>query len=100
MLAESDYGKKPVHVIRHGIDTTYFYPVTARRKQELRARLLGEVAGDAVVLGSAGGTDFEKGWLDLVAAVASLPRSEEHTSELQSLMRITYAVFCLKKKKK
>src|SRR3546814_1166540 len=28
------------------------------------------------------------------------PRSEEHTSELQSLMRISYAVFCLKKKKK
>src|SRR3546814_10302172 len=30
---------------------------------------------------------------------APLPRSEEHTSELQSLMRISYAVFCLKKKK-
>src|SRR3546814_7587032 len=28
-----------------------------------------------------------------------LPRSEEHTSELQSLMRISYAVFCLKKTK-
>src|SRR3546814_3908621 len=28
-----------------------------------------------------------------------LPRSEEHTSELQSLMRISYAVFCLQKKK-
>src|SRR3546814_6905803 len=28
----------------------------------------------------------------------SSPRSEEHTSELQSLMRISYAVFCLKKK--
>src|SRR3546814_1737411 len=32
--------------------------------------------------------------------VAGSPRSEEHTSELQSLMRISYAVFCLKKKKK
>src|SRR3546814_3837481 len=30
---------------------------------------------------------------------AGLDRSEEHTSELQSLMRISYAVFCLKKKK-
>src|SRR3546814_8235329 len=30
---------------------------------------------------------------------APLGRSEEHTSELQSLMRISYAVFCLKKKK-
>src|SRR3546814_1603716 len=35
------------------------------------------------------------------AALTQLPeRSEEHTSELQSLMRISYAVFCLKKKKK
>src|SRR3546814_5262320 len=32
------------------------------------------------------------------AATASAFRSEEHTSELQSLMRISYAVFCLKKK--
>src|SRR3546814_7872972 len=31
--------------------------------------------------------------------VIYLARSEEHTSELQSLMRISYAVFCLKKKK-
>src|SRR3546814_7279680 len=31
--------------------------------------------------------------------VVGLGRSEEHTSELQSLMRISYAVFCLKKKK-
>src|SRR3546814_5728767 len=31
-------------------------------------------------------------------ALAAHPRSEEHTSELQSLMRISYAVFCLKKK--
>src|SRR3546814_5434268 len=35
---------------------------------------------------------------DLGSFVAE--RSEEHTSELQSLMRISYAVFCLKKKKK
>src|SRR3546814_2618645 len=33
-----------------------------------------------------------------VAAVEPARRSEEHTSELQSLMRISYAVFCLKKK--
>src|SRR3546814_4974026 len=36
---------------------------------------------------------------DLAFGVIRLrPRSEEHTSELQSLMRISYAVFCLKKK--
>src|SRR3546814_4089461 len=33
------------------------------------------------------------------AITQQLDRSEEHTSELQSLMRISYAVFCLKKKK-
>src|SRR3546814_7887260 len=33
------------------------------------------------------------------ALVGAFERSEEHTSELQSLMRISYAVFCLKKKK-
>src|SRR3546814_3700335 len=42
--------------------------------------------------------------LDLFTMISPLPnhpcRSEEHTSELQSLMRISYAVFCLKKKKK
>src|SRR3546814_9833800 len=35
-----------------------------------------------------------------VSSGLASPRSEEHTSELQSLMRISYAVFCLKKKKK
>src|SRR3546814_13709545 len=34
-----------------------------------------------------------------IAIAAAALRSEEHTSELQSLMRISYAVFCLKKKK-
>src|SRR3546814_3617134 len=38
--------------------------------------------------------------VDVVAERGEPLRSEEHTSELQSLMRISYAVFCLKKKKK
>src|SRR3546814_837372 len=50
---------------------------------------------------------FSPQWLEPLAAVlrdlgherAWVVRSEEHTSELQSLMRISYAVFCLKKKK-
>src|SRR3546814_10006115 len=41
---------------------------------------------------------FFPGWRNTVA-LQGLARSEEHTSELQSLMRISYAVFCLKKKK-
>src|SRR3546814_7991847 len=41
------------------------------------------------------GHDIDAGMVDAIIA-----RSEEHTSELQSLMRISYAVFCLKKKNK
>src|SRR3546814_3557340 len=37
--------------------------------------------------------------ITLRAAIRAIARSEEHTSELQSLMRISYAVFCLQKKK-
>src|SRR3546814_3134007 len=37
------------------------------------------------------------GAIPYLAADLGVPRSEEHTSELQSLMRISYAVFCLKK---
>src|SRR3546814_7185482 len=37
-------------------------------------------------------------WQVAEAGLRDRPRSEEHTSELQSLMRISYAVFCLKKK--
>src|SRR3546814_10882343 len=39
----------------------------------------------------------DDGWL--VSQTSEIRRSEEHTSELQSLMRISYAVFCLKKTK-
>src|SRR3546814_13707180 len=42
--------------------------------------------------------EVEQGW-DSFAVENYRKRSEEHTSELQSLMRISYAVFCLKKKK-
>src|SRR3546814_4928669 len=46
--------------------------------------------------------DAGKGFAVVAGEVKALAtqRSEEHTSELQSLMRISYAVFCLKKKKK
>src|SRR3546814_3122485 len=48
-------------------------------------------------------TKFQKDKIALAALIAAQQvrgiRSEEHTSELQSLMRISYAVFCLKKKK-
>src|SRR3546814_14301573 len=39
-------------------------------------------------------------WSEMDDPHGAIQRSEEHTSELQSLMRISYAVFCLKKKNK
>src|SRR3546814_1155553 len=71
----------------------------------------GSFAFDLQVTDSSGGTPAT-GTASYTLAVnaptitltpATLPggtRSEEHTSELQSLMRISYAVFCLKQKKK
>src|SRR3546814_9957420 len=46
-----------------------------------------------------GDSAFNLGASYRVNGINRLGRSEEHTSELQSLMRISYAVFCLKKKK-
>src|SRR3546814_6378168 len=76
----------------------------------VRARKLGEIArrrsGDAdhVVrrAARADGQPAIAGVLELLGAhrQRDVARSEEHTSELQSLMRNSYAVFCLKKKKK
>src|SRR3546814_8200349 len=43
--------------------------------------------------------DLQRGGCAGADQLRVLDRSEEHTSELQSLMRISYAVFCLKKKK-
>src|SRR3546814_6310187 len=52
-----------------------------------------DVASNVGVLAAAGLVGLTgSAWPDII-------RSEEHTSELQSLMRISYAVFCLKKKK-
>src|SRR3546814_6291467 len=49
---------------------------------------------------SAESPDHLSGNYGLLDQIAALERSEEHTSELQSLMRNSYAVFCLKKKNK
>src|SRR3546814_9226831 len=83
---------------------------------QVHVALIGRhrVAGEGAERGEAGLDQHHRGFaLGQVAAVLAdmrrenagcarlvLQRSEEHTSELQSLMRISYAVFCLKKKKK
>jgi len=73
MLLASAYRRVPMHVVRHGIDTDYFSPPDPQEKRELRRRLFGPVPDGLFVLGSSGGTDYDKGWLDLLAAVARLP---------------------------
>src|SRR3546814_1196566 len=55
-----------------------------------------QTADDLAPQSEAALADFRKGYFE---AYFRAWRSEEHTSELQSLMRISYAVFCLKKKK-
>src|SRR3546814_14261279 len=52
------------------------------------------------LLGSSDSPDSASRVAGITGACHGAMRSEEHTSELQSLMRISYAVFCLKKKKR
>src|SRR3546814_1318382 len=73
---------------------------------ELAYRIGRESATDRLLLDTARPADeaaslkrWEKPVLPIGGGVLVKKRSEEHTSELQSLMRISYAVFCLKKKK-
>ena len=72
----STYLKAGVVTIRHGVDTEYFSPVHVEEKLHLRARLLGPGLEHKILLGSAGGTDRSKGWLDLVAGIALLPATQ------------------------
>src|SRR3546814_3993550 len=71
----------------------------------IRAEPGGLSTGQMVEATGLGQSTFSSQLAILVAAGLVVPekrgrqRSEEHTSELQSLMRISYAVFCLKKKK-
>src|SRR3546814_1220613 len=67
-------------------------------------RVLRDKHGDALTLGVGTVLDEAQARDALVAGAdflvaPGLVRSEEHTSELQSLMRISYAVFCMKKQK-
>src|SRR3546814_4169163 len=76
-------------------DTLFPY-TTLFRSVEAVERQLGRTAVDDVRrLRQLERELLEQGW---VVRGADGLRSEEHTSELQSLMRISYAVFCLKKK--
>src|SRR3546814_2906840 len=104
-------------ILRPPIATRTDTPVTTRRSSDLRWRAQPRLRvrdhrgadqraddrdqwidqrcqGDQA--DTAGGGNLGRG-VARAARLAAFSRSEEHTSELQSLMRISYAVFCLKK---
>src|SRR3546814_2006994 len=79
-------GRPMIAVLVLGISAAMPAMAAARNVSDYDALIQRARAGD------------HKPALDMLSArVAANPRSEEHTSELQSLMRISYAVFCLKK---
>src|SRR3546814_6631887 len=78
-VCSSDLNRPPAFLAGHRRLHGQFLERRARRQAEPQRALLALVPADALA------DDVGK-------------RSEEHTSELQSLMRISYAVFCLKKK--
>src|SRR3546814_2316446 len=91
-------GGKPMIVPVIAFDVTYHW--------DGEGEAFGQNAGSFVIGREQGASGSEKLAplpLDRASYTVDRPgaraRSEEHTSELQSLMRISYAVFCLKKKK-
>src|SRR3546814_19463945 len=82
-----------------GLTQIFWDRLQAERFSELIGRLDDPAAEARTLIGYCDGRKrhFFEG---VVAGRIAPSRSEEHTSELQSLMRISYAVFCLKKKKR
>src|SRR3546814_8718905 len=94
--------------------TDTLFPYTTLFRSEIYADMAGEACMLRLLQGDVGSGKTVVAFLAMLNAVetgrqaalmapteilAQQHRSEEHTSELQSLMRISYAVFCLKKKK-
>src|SRR3546814_1020915 len=79
----------------HSGDGPFFTPLTERAKKA------GQPSWSSVRTSGPGPSPLIAGTFSDFSAPRpeAAKRSEEHTSELQSLMRISYAVFCLKKKK-
>src|SRR3546814_10250198 len=94
--------EKPAAIISRSCSTSYFAESAIQSIGEMWQACCLAVGplGAAVQMQE---TDWGELSLSSKAALrwaAAMARSEEHTSELQSLMRISYDVFCLKKKKR
>src|SRR3546814_5477485 len=85
------------HIRRHRDPELLQHVLQALRGKR---RLAGLIAGIVQANDQAVTDELVAAHTGHVSKIAHPFRSEEHTSELQSLMRISYAVFCLKKKKK
>src|SRR3546814_7826232 len=93
-MARVDDDAEPVH---------FGDPLPAERTEAVPFRLVGRAVGELVVQPVHRAREPHATLVEFLEQRQIEPervRSEEHTSELQSLMRISYAVFCLKKKKK
>src|SRR3546814_4818458 len=106
------------YIANHAEDQYLFFDLTFAPLVEKLAPLLKTVKGFVLMTDKAhmpagctipnlicyeeliGAESTDYAWPDFDELTASSLRSEEHTSELQSLMRISYAVFCLKKNKR
>src|SRR3546814_9773789 len=77
--------------------TDTLFPYTTLFRPLLAARFYGR---QPATLAAVTGTNGKTSVASFTRQIWQTLRSEEHTSELQSLMRISYAVFCLKKKHK
>src|SRR3546814_8266389 len=109
LSVQSSYsGNTEIAATEDAFDTVQFYAAngtswrikTYAQDQDVHIWSLGSKVADLVALAR---TNTEKHYGDVLTEgyiIETEERSEEHTSELQSLMRISYAVFCLKKKKK
>src|SRR3546814_7247704 len=102
-------GVVEIFVLRHAIGRRHARHAALQADRLVTLRLIFQRGVDRVLYGRAVGVAIDHRPLpagpaqELIDRQArnlalDVPRSEEHTSELQSLMRISYAVFCLQKK--
>src|SRR3546814_6330715 len=101
-IAQRRAGHFALGHFREQVDAAADTAATRRRAVQERARAIDDLYRGKE-LGRhqlARGDAIEAVEADIVRRQVEAARSEEHTPELQSLMRISYAVFCLKKKKK
>src|SRR3546814_6523414 len=99
-LFRSPVGRMAISVIGSRILLAGLKPGAYRRGGSMHIRLWAATRlTDASGASNLSGAPWMVYYARALGAKIGKGRSEEHTSELQSLMRISYAVFCLKKKK-